>query len=82
MGFGLIFIGMQFMENSVASLKNSKFFTDLFITMSKNPLLGVLVSALFTGIEQSSSVTVGIVQALGAQKINRLKCCFCSNNWS
>jgi len=76
MGFGLIFIGMQFMENSVASLKDSKFFTDLFISMSKNPILGVLVSALFTGIEQSSSVTVGIVQALGAQKLIDLNAAF------
>jgi len=44
--------------------------------MSKNPLLGVLVSALFTSIEQSSSVTIGIVQALGAQKLIDLNAAF------
>ncbi len=76
LGFGLIFTGMQFMENSVASLKNSVFFTDLFIKMSEKPILGVLVSALFTGIEQSSSVTVGIVQALGAQNLINLNAAF------
>ncbi|MGB9694722.1 MAG: Na/Pi cotransporter family protein [Caldisericaceae bacterium] len=76
MGFGLIFIGMQFMEQSVAPLKNSPFFIDLFVKMSKKPILGVLVSAVFTGIEQSSSVTVGIVQALGAEGLLDLKAAF------
>jgi len=76
MGFGLIFIGMQFMEQSVAPLKNSPFFIDLFVKMSKKPILGVLVSAIFTGIEQSSSVTVGIVQALGSEGLLDLKAAF------
>lgn len=76
MGFGLIFIGMQFMEQSVAPLRESKFFMDLFVKMSKKPILGVLTSAIFTGIEQSSSVTVGIVQALGSEGLLDLKAAF------
>lgn len=76
MGFGLIFIGMQFMEQAVAPLKQSQFFIDLFVKMSKKPILGVLVSAIFTGIEQSSSVTVGIVQALGSQGLLDLRAAF------
>lgn len=76
MGFGLIFIGMQFMEQAVAPLKQSQFFMDLFVKMSKIPILGVLVSAIFTGIEQSSSVTVGIVQALGSQGLLDLRAAF------
>ena len=76
MGFGLIFIGMQFMEQAVAPLRQSQFFMDLFVKMSKKPLLGVLVSLIFTGIEQSSSVTVGIIQALGAQGLLDLRAAF------
>ena len=76
MGFGLIFIGMQFMESSVAGLKNSPYFMSLFIKLSQRPILGVLIAAVFTGIEQSSSVTVGIVQALGAEKLLTLQAAF------
>jgi len=76
MGFGLIFIGMQFMEQAVAPLKDSPFFINLFVKMSKKPVLGVLVSAIFTGIEQSSSVTVGIVQALGSEGLVNLNAAF------
>ena len=76
MGFGLIFVGMQFMESSVAGLRNSPYFMNLFIKMSQKPILGVLIAAVFTGIEQSSSVTVGIVQALGAEKLINLQAAF------
>lgn len=76
MGFGLIFIGMQFMEQAVSPLRNSQFFVDLFVKMSKKPILGVLVSTLFTGIQQSSSVTVGIVQALGSEGLVDLNAAF------
>jgi phosphate:Na+ symporter len=76
MGFGLIFIGMQFMEASVSGLRNSPYFMNLFVKMSQRPILGVLVATVFTGIEQSSSVTIGIVQALGAEKLITLQAAF------
>jgi len=76
MGFGLIFVGMQFMEGSVTGLKNSPYFMNLFVKMSQKPILGVLIATVFTGIEQSSSVTVGIVQALGAEKLLTLQAAF------
>jgi phosphate:Na+ symporter len=76
MGFGLIFVGMQFMESSVAGLKNSPYFMSLFVKLSQKPILGVLIATVFTGIEQSSSVTVGIVQALGAEKLLTLQAAF------
>ena len=76
MGFGLIFIGMQFMEQAVAPLKDSPFFINLFVKMSKKPILGVLFSTIFTGIQQSSAVTIGIVQALGTQGLLDLNAAF------
>jgi phosphate:Na+ symporter len=76
MGFGLIFIGMQFMESSVAGLKNSPYFMSLFVKLSQRPILGVLLAAVFTGIQQASAVTIGIAQALGAEKLINLQAAF------
>jgi phosphate:Na+ symporter len=76
MGFGLIFIGMKFMEASMAFMRESPYFVNLFIRLSEKPILGVLVAAGFTAIGQSSSVTIGIVQALGAQKLITLNAAF------
>lgn len=76
MGFGLIFIGMQFMESSVASLKNSPYFMSLFIKLSQRPILGVLLAAVFTGIQQASAVAIGIAQALGAERLINLQAAF------
>jgi len=64
MGFGLIFIGIEIMAGSVEPLKHSQAVRELFVKFGKIPILGVLVSAVFTAIEQSSSVSIGIVQAL------------------
>lgn len=62
-GFGILFIGMSVMESSVAPLAQLPQFTQLFATIS-NPILGVLVGAIVTAIIQSSSASVGILQAL------------------
>ncbi len=64
MGFGLIFIGIEIMAGSVEPLKHSQAVRELFVKFGKIPILGVLASAVFTAIEQSSSVSIGIVQAL------------------
>jgi phosphate:Na+ symporter len=76
LAFGLIFIGMTFMEGAVAPLKNSETFKQLFLKFGQVPILGILVSTLFTGIEQSSSVTVGIIQALASQNLINLRTAF------
>jgi phosphate:Na+ symporter len=76
MGFGLIFIGMQFMESSVAGLKNSPYFMSLFVKLSQRPILGVLLAVVFTGIQQASAVTIGIAQALGAERLINLQAAF------
>ncbi len=62
-GFGILFIGMAVMESSVAPLAELPQFAQLFAAIS-NPVLGVLVGTGVTAIIQSSSASVGILQAL------------------
>ncbi len=62
MGFGILFTGLFTMENAAAPLKDSSL-VQLF-TQLQNPVLGVLVGALVTVAIQSSSASVGILQAL------------------
>ncbi len=64
-GFAVLMTGMTTMSNAVLPLQNEAWFTSLFIRFS-NPLLGVLVGAIVTGVIQSSSASVGILQALSA----------------
>lgn len=62
-GFGILFIGMSTMEAAVSPLRDIPAFQELFI-MFTNPILGVIIGALVTAIIQSSSASVGILQAL------------------
>ena len=64
-GFAVLMTGMTAMSSAVTPLQDEAWFTNLFIRFS-NPLLGVLVGALVTGIIQSSSASVGILQALSS----------------
>ena len=64
-GFAVLMTGMTTMSNAVLPLQDEAWFTSLFTRFS-NPILGVLVGALVTGIIQSSSASVGILQALSA----------------
>ena len=64
-GFAILMTGMTAMSDAVAPLEHEPWFTDLFVRFS-NPLLGVLVGALVTAIIQSSSASVGILQALSS----------------
>ena len=63
LGFAVLMSGMRLMSGSVSGLASSPAFTEM-LTMFKNPLLGVLVGAVFTGVIQSSAASVGILQAL------------------
>ncbi len=65
LGFGILFTGMSLMDTGVAPLKESELFQQLFVSMS-NPILGVLVGLLATVAIQSSSASVGILQALSS----------------
>lgn len=63
LGFATLMFGMETMSGAVSGLKDVPVFASLFL-MFKNPILGVLAGALLTGIIQSSSASVGILQAL------------------
>ncbi len=63
-GFGLLFIGIDNMSSAMSGLKEVPAFTNLFISLGSNPLLGILVGAGVTAIIQSSSASVGILQSL------------------
>ena len=63
LGFATLMFGMETMSGAVAGLKDVPAFTNLFIAF-KNPILGVLAGAILTAVIQSSSASVGILQAL------------------
>lgn len=65
LGFGILFTGMSLMDTGVAPLKESAAFQQLFVTMT-NPVLGLLVGMGATVLIQSSSASVGILQALSS----------------
>lgn len=65
LGFSTLMFGMETMTGAVSGLADLPAFRQLFI-LFKNPVLGVLAGALLTAIIQSSSASVGILQALAA----------------
>ena len=65
LGFATLMFGMDAMSGAVSGLADIPAFQNLFL-MFENPILGVLVGAVLTGIIQSSSASVGILQALSA----------------
>ena len=65
LGFATLMFGMETMSGAVKGLANVPEFTQLF-TMFENPILGLLAGAVLTAIIQSSSASVGVLQALAA----------------
>ena len=74
-GFGILFSGMFSMESAVSPLKDSPMFAEILLTMS-NPVLGVVAGALITAILQSSSASIGILQALASTGAIRFSAAF------
>ena len=62
-GLGVLFIGMGMMSDAMVPLREAEEFVEL-MTKFSNPVLGILAGAVFTAIIQSSSASVGILQAL------------------
>ena len=62
-GFGILMMGMEFMSDSMSGLAESEKFVSVFTKFS-NPVLGILVGMVLTAVIQSSSASVGILQAL------------------
>ena len=65
LGFAVLMFGMQSMSSAVSPLRESEVFIGILTTFS-NPILGILVGAVFTAVLQSASAAVGILQALSA----------------
>ncbi|MEF7647967.1 MULTISPECIES: Na/Pi cotransporter family protein [Bacillus cereus group] len=66
-GFGMLFFGLELMSAGMKPLRSLESFQDLMISMSDNPILGIVVGTVFTLIVQSSSATIGILQELFGQ---------------
>lgn len=65
LGFGILFMGMTIMETTITPLKDNEVFQKMFTTFS-NPFVGILFGIVFTAIIQSSSASVGILQAISS----------------
>ena len=66
LGFGLLFLGIEFMGDATRPLRTFQPFIDAMQSM-ENPLLGIIVGAVFTAVVQSSAATLAIVIALASQ---------------
>lgn len=62
-GFSILMVGMSMMSDAVSGLRSNEQFASI-LTMFNNPILGVLAGLVLTAIVQSSSASVGILQAL------------------
>ncbi|MDG5787075.1 Na/Pi cotransporter family protein [Evansella sp. AB-P1] len=72
-GFGSLFLGLNLMGDGLRPLRNLQAFADLTVSMSENPLLGVLIGTIFTVAVQSSTAAIGLLQTLfgqGAMDLN------------
>ncbi|MDF2886317.1 MAG: Na/Pi-cotransporter II-related protein [Lacrimispora sp.] len=68
-GFGVLFIGLGFMSASITPYRNAPIFGQAFSVLGRNPILGILAGLVVTGIIQSSSASVGILQTLALNGI-------------
>ena len=73
LGFGILFLGLSILTNTVKPLGKSPLFNEILINFSKNPVLAILVSMLVTAILQSSSVTTGMVLGLAMANLIDLR---------
>ncbi|MCI8497227.1 MAG: Na/Pi cotransporter family protein [Clostridiales bacterium] len=68
-GFGILFIGLNTMSGAMEPLKTMPEFTGFLTMFQDNPLLAILIGAVFTAVIQSSSASIGILQGLAMQGI-------------
>ncbi|MDI6689655.1 MAG: Na/Pi cotransporter family protein [Actinomycetota bacterium] len=76
-GFGILFLGMNFMSGGAKPLRELPFFVNMLVNFGKQPILGVFAAALFTAVIQSSSATIGLVIALSMQGLLNLTSAIC-----
>ncbi len=75
LGFGVLFVGLSLMSDSMSSMKDSALVTDSLAGLT-SPFMAVLMGFVITGIIQSSSVTVSIVLLMAQQGLLQLPICF------
>jgi len=68
-GFGILFLGMEFLSDALKPLKEIQAFNDAMIDLSHNPFLGVLVGFVLTFMVQSSSASIGMLIAPASQGV-------------
>nr|WP_314277946.1 Na/Pi cotransporter family protein [uncultured Peptostreptococcus sp.] len=68
-GFGILFVGMNFMKAAAAPVSSMPQVHDAMLYLSKNPILGILAGFLITGTIQSSSASIGILIVLASQGV-------------
>ncbi|MBY0122374.1 Na/Pi cotransporter family protein [Bacillus sp. S/N-304-OC-R1] len=68
-GFGALFYGLELMSGGMKPLRALESFHELTVSLSSNPVLGVIVGTVFTVIVQSSSATIGILQGLFSENL-------------
>ena len=73
LGFGFIFFGMAVMSQAIAPLKSMPTFIGWLIEFGKSPALGILASAVFTAIIQSSGATIGLCVVLASEGLLSLQ---------
>ena len=75
-GFGLLFLGIDMMSDSMAPLRDSAGFMNFIVTVSESPLrplFGIILGLVMTAVLQSSSASVGVLQTLAMQGLVPLK---------
>lgn len=75
-GFGLLFLGIDMMSDSMAPLRDSVGFMNFIVTVSESPLrplFGIILGIVMTAVLQSSSASVGVLQTLAMQGLVPLK---------
>lgn len=74
-GFGILFIGMDMMGDGLKPLANNPVFADIMVSLN-NPILGMLVGLGLTTVVQSSSASIGLLQALAGQGLVSMNIAF------
>ncbi len=69
LGFGFVFYGMSLMSSSMSPLRSFPGFVDLLVSVTSNPLLAIIVAALFTAVVQSSAASIALAMSLTSQGV-------------
>lgn len=66
-GFGLLFLGLKIMADAMVPLRDSALFQDILLQVCHNPLLAIVVAAVFTFLVHSSAAALGVIVVLATQ---------------